>query len=63
MKGKVTTMPEVEEVFPNPIDLHMADSHWQTCNCRTCQHKRKFLDGLPGVRIDYNTFRLAGERY
>jgi hypothetical protein len=63
MKGIVAVMPEVEEVLPNAIELHVADSKWQFCNCCTCQRKRKFLDGLPGAKIDYNIFRLAGERY
>jgi hypothetical protein len=45
------------------IEKHTADSKWQFCCCRTCQEKRKKLDAMPGVKIDYSTFRLKDENY
>lgn len=46
-----------------PFEKHVAESKWQFCKCETCQRKRKFLDSLPGDRIDYATFRLKDEKY
>ena len=46
-----------------PLEKHTAESKWQFCNCKTCQDKRRFLDGLPGERIDYATFRHRDEKY
>jgi hypothetical protein len=61
-KGKVGFIVKTE-VFKNEIDVHTADSKWQSCNCRTCQRKRTFLDGLPGAPFQYETFRHRDERY
>ena len=46
-----------------PLEEHAADSKWQYCLCGSCQSKRHLLETLPGVKIDFNTFRLPGERY
>jgi hypothetical protein len=61
MKGEVSFAPEWVPV--PPFDKHVAESKWQYCNCRSCQEHRHLLETLPGAKIDFNSFRLPGERY
>jgi hypothetical protein len=52
-------IPELEKqklTLPNPIEEHVAESCWQTCDCRTCQEKRLTYDLLPGKKIDWSRF-------
>jgi len=46
-----------EEVFANPVTEHIAESRWQTCDCKTCQRKRATYDSLPGKKIDWERHR------
>jgi hypothetical protein len=43
--------------LPNPLEVHIAESRWQTCNCRTCQEKRLKYDAMPGKKIDWERYR------
>ena len=61
-QGKIALIAKQELVLL-PIEVHVAESKWQFCNCETCQRKRNLLDSLPGKAVDYATFRLPGERY
>ena len=55
--------PKVQGLEYKPLEPHMAESKWQFCNCQSCQEKRFKFEILPGPKIDFQTFRLAGERY
>jgi len=55
--------PRVKCLEYRPLEIHIAESRWQFCNCQSCQEKRFKLDSMPGPKIDYGTFRLKDERY
>ena len=61
-RGKVGTIAQ-EETFPNPIEVHTAESRWQSCNCRSCQGKRALILSMPGKEIDFAKYRRSDERY
>lgn len=52
-----------DETFPNPITEHVAESQWQSCDCRTCQSRRALIMSVPGSKFDFATFRHKDERY
>jgi len=62
-RGKVGTIGKNEEVFPNPLEPHTAESKWQFCNCRSCQGKRALILSMPGKEIDFAKYRRSDERY
>ena len=47
----------------NTLEIHMADSKWQFCNCESCQRRRKLIDDTSGTKIDYTTYRKKDEKY
>lgn len=49
--------------LPNPLEVHTADSKWQSCNCTSCQERRKLIDSCPGTPLDYKTYRKKDEKY
>ena len=58
-KGYVEFAVKDSDVVPNPLEEHTANSRWQTCNCLTCQRKRKMMDSLPGEKIDWTQFKKS----
>ena len=50
---RVPIFERAEEVFEFPVTEHTAESRWQSCDCKTCQRKRRTYDSLPGKPIDW----------
>lgn len=48
-----------------PVETHTADSQWQSCNCMSCQEKRRLIDSAPSEKgpIDFKTYRRKDEKY
>lgn len=46
---------------PNPLQEHLAESRWQSCDCLTCQTKRHTYDTLPGKKIDWERYRRSAD--
>lgn len=54
---------KIFNMIARPAEEHTEDSKWQFCKCEHCQRKRRYLDSLPGMAIDYATFRHKDEKY
>lgn len=55
--GYMHVIDKSEQELPNPVTEHVAESRWQSCDCKTCQRKRLMLDGMPGKRFDWYRYR------
>jgi hypothetical protein len=55
--------PKVSGLEYKLLEVHVAESVWQRCNCQSCQEKRFRLDLIPGPKLDYATFRNKDEKY
>lgn len=63
MKPHLDVINRQEQSLPNPLEKHTAESHWQICNCASCQRFRMLIDSMPGKPIDYATYRHKDEKY
>jgi hypothetical protein len=56
---RVPEIAKMQRELPNALEEHVAESRWQTCNCRTCQEKRMTMDAMPGKRIDWERYKQS----
>lgn len=62
MSGSVPYVEQETREYA-PLEKHVAESQWQTCNCKSCQDRRHLIDSRPGKPVDYAKYRRSDEKY
>jgi len=63
MERQIGMLPQREPDYIKPFQVHVAESKWQFCNCKSCQDYRFLIECQPGKPVDFKTYRKKDEKY